>query len=231
MPKYRNIRRKKRQFLGNQHRQPPSSSSNNANPVNIQDDVNSSVTPVNNSPISVNNPDIQNISVPEDQDPIAAMNASFTSTASFRKLSDNAINLSETILISPQKVRQERKKRKFTVSGNRFVDIGILANLITETLACPVCFTNSTMTMNQTLHYGSAHKYEIECICGFTHSIWSSKKAAGKSFDINKRLIYAMRSIGVGYSGLKKFCFLMNIPPPLTARNYKKHIRSLKNIV
>ena len=241
MPKYRNIRRKKRQFLGNQHRQ-PSSFSNTANLVNIQDDVNTSLTPVNNpapvnnpvtvnnpapvkNPVLVNNPDIQN------QDSVDVNNASFTSTASFRKLSDNAINLSETILISPQKVRQERKKRKFTISGNRFVDIEILASLITETLACPVCFTNSTMTMRQTLHYGSAQKYEIECCCGFSHSVWSSKKAAGKGFDINKRLIYAMRSIGVGYSGLKKFCFLMNIPPPLTARNYKKQILSLKNIV
>ena len=127
MPKFRNIRRNKRRFFGNQHEKP-----GNSKTVNIQD-VNSSLVPVNiqdnvnSSPVPVNSPEIQN------NDSSFLMNASFTSTASFRKLSDNTINEAERILDTPQKIRQERKKKKMKVSGNRFMDIGILASLITET--------------------------------------------------------------------------------------------------
>ena len=37
-------------------------------------------------------------------------------------------------------------------------------------------------------------------------SFWSSAKPKNRrSFDINKRIIYAMRRIGVGLSGIKTF--------------------------
>ena len=114
MPKFRNIRRNKRRFFGNQHEKP-----GNSKTVNIQD-VNSSLVPVNiqdnvnSSPVPVNSPEIQN------NDSSFLMNASFTSTASFRKLSDNTINEAERILDTPQKIRQERKKNKMKVSGISF---------------------------------------------------------------------------------------------------------------
>ena len=164
MPKFRNIRRNKRRFFGNQHEKP-----GNSKTVNIQD-VNSSLVPVNiqdnvnSSPVPVNSPEIQN------NDSSFLMNASFTSTASFRKLSDNTINEAERILDTPQKIRQERKKKKMKVSGNRFMDIGILASLITETLACPVCFTNATMTIRQTSI--SIFRTSPLPLKLFVHSLW-----------------------------------------------------------
>ena len=39
--------------------------------------------------------------------------------------------------------------------------------------------------------------------------------------------MYSMRSIGRGPSGAKKFCTLMNMPPPPTARAYQKNARTI----
>ena len=50
-------------------------------------------------------------------------------------------------------------------------------------------------------------------------SFYSSKKV-NKSFDMNKRLVYAMRSIGQGHASMKRFCSLMNMPPPMQLKAY-----------
>ena len=42
-----------------------------------------------------------------------------------------------------------------------------------------------------------------------------------KSFEANLRMVYAMRSNGVGFSGLEKFCSVMNLPKPMTRCNDK----------
>ena len=34
--------------------------------------------------------------------------------------------------------------------------------------------------------------------------------------------VYAMRSCGLGYNALEKFCGLMNLPPPVSKKNYQK---------
>ena len=39
--------------------------------------------------------------------------------------------------------------------------------------------------------------------------------------------MYSMRSIGRGHSGATKFCSLMNMPPPPTAREYQKNARTI----
>ena len=41
-----------------------------------------------------------------------------------------------------------------------------------------------------------------------------------KTFDINARSVYALRSCGVGHTGLKKICGLMNLSKPVARKNY-----------
>ena len=48
--------------------------------------------------------------------------------------------------------------------------------------------------------------------CGWKHSFCTSKNQ-GKSFEINRRLVYGMRTLRKGYAGARKFCTVMNIPP------------------
>ena len=41
-----------------------------------------------------------------------------------------------------------------------------------------------------------------------------------KPHDINNRGVYAARTIGQGYAGLKKFCGMLNLPKPMTNNNF-----------
>ena len=50
----------------------------------------------------------------------------------------------------------------------------------------------------------------------FRYSFWTSKKAEKmRSYDINKRSVYAFRRLGKGYAGIKTFLTIMNLPPPM----------------
>ena len=52
---------------------------------------------------------------------------------------------------------------------------------------------------------GCASSLRVFCEnCGWKHVFWTSKKQT-KSFEVNRRLVYSMRSIGKGHSGAKKF--------------------------
>jgi hypothetical protein len=49
--------------------------------------------------------------------------------------------------------------------------------------------------------------------CSWVYTFFTSKKVK-HFFDVNRRFVYAMKSIGQGDVPAKRFCSLMNIPPP-----------------
>ena len=52
-----------------------------------------------------------------------------------------------------------------------------------------------------------------------------------RSYDINKRSVYAFRRLGKGYAGMKKFLTIMNFLPPMTKKNYSKIARTIHKAV
>ena len=56
---------------------------------------------------------------------------------------------------------------------------------------------------------GLADQYFLRCPnidCSFEKAFWSSSKAEScRSFNVNKQLIYAMRRISIGWSGINTF--------------------------
>ena len=48
----------------------------------------------------------------------------------------------------------------------------------------------------------------------------STKKC--KKFDINYKTVCAIRCCGKGYQGLRRFLAIINHPPPMTEKNYRK---------
>ena len=51
------------------------------------------------------------------------------------------------------------------------------------------------------------------CNCGYEKQFYTSPRVKhGKAFDINRRLVYSMRSCGIGYNSLELFFHLMNMP-------------------
>lgn len=74
--------------------------------------------------------------------------------------------------------------------------------------------------MNLVKRNGLKVTVEICCSnCGandeYTNSAtFSSDQGGKKIFDINLRLVYGLRAVGLGREGARMFCGIMNIPPP-----------------
>ena len=54
---------------------------------------------------------------------------------------------------------------------------------------------------------------------GWKFSLCTSRKQ-GKSYEVNRLLVYGMRTIGKGYAGARKFCAIMKMPSPPTEKAF-----------
>ena len=63
-----------------------------------------------------------------------------------------------------------------------------------------------------------ASNLSLSCICGFKLDFNTSKNVAG--YDINKRVVYAMRTLCKGQAGVHRFTKLMNMPKGLCNKSY-----------
>ncbi|GFU57111.1 uncharacterized protein TNCV_1779741 [Trichonephila clavipes] len=69
---------------------------------------------------------------------------------------------------------------------------------------------------------GGAVALDIICdICSYSYNFCSSKKCKAEigkpsTYEVNTRLVYAMRCIGKGAEAARMFCGIMNLPPPPT---------------
>ena len=111
-----------------------------------------------------------------------------------------------------------------TISGYRLIDTEVLQSVF-ATLKCPECM-ESPLILKEDFYKkkGLASLLYIECAkCAYKHEFYTSRNQ-NKSYDVNKRMVYAMRSCGQGYSGIETFTTLMDMPKPMTANNYDKII-------
>ena len=135
--------------------------------------------------------------------------ADFTTSASYSKIQSIAVDCSTP------------KTEVKPMDGYRLIDMRILSELI-ECLLCPECKSPCIQIYeNLAAKKGLASSVVLTCQCDFQRSFYTSKRA-GKGFEVNRRMVYAMRACGNGYSGIEKFTTLMNMPPPMTANNYDK---------
>ena len=66
----------------------------------------------------------------------------------------------------------------------------------------------------------------------FFPSLQKSKSTKGvKSLEVNMRMVYAKRNNGTDYSGVEKFCAVMNLLKPMRRMNYDKTSKVLRNAV
>ena len=119
----------------------------------------------------------------------------------------------------------------------------ILKNLICS-LACPECSLTMLDFVEQfNMKKGLASYVSIVCKhCNYSRnsytsktffpSLQKSKSTKGmKSFQVNMRMVYAMRNNGTDYSGVERVCAVMNLPKPMRRMNYDKTSKVLRNAV
>ena len=99
-------------------------------------------------------------------------------------------------------------------NGYRLINMEMLANLFSP-LTCPNCHESDCLQMEEDADKkkGLGTFISIKCCyCDYQNDTYTSKSVAlmekskgMKTFDVNIRTVYAMRSIGVGYAGLEKY--------------------------
>ena len=139
--------------------------------------------------------------------------------------------------ISHKKINKVKKlpvKKK--IEGFRPIDM-IIFNEFIFSLACPECLECSLfINENYAKKKGLASLISVNCSnCDFSLEKYTSQNITNdqvqgmKPFEINYRAVYALRTIGVSYSGLEKVCGMFNLLKPMTQKNYDAVSRILGN--
>ena len=207
--KQRSQPRKKRKFCGNQHTKVLDSAEGNKSVEasareSLHLDEGKPLRPISETSFSGNDE--------------TTLSSNYSSTASFRKIQD----------IQGVSCSTPKTESRQPITGYRFMDMDILANIMSSFL-CPAC-CNHTLLLKENFSekMGLASSLEVACECGFSKKFYTSK-LSGRGYEVNRRVIYAMRSCGQGYAGIQKFTMLMNMPKPMTANNYDKMTNNIRN--
>ena len=157
-----------------------------------------------------------------------------TATATFVS-SNKTFSVSQTSSVSSSKVEdieEESPKRKESISGNRIIDVNILGGIFGEML-CPMCECSSLALYERyEKKQGPSSLLYLKCSTSkCSEMVNSSLLQVPRDFEINQRIVYTMRSLGHGYAGIEKFNTLMNIPKPITVKNYNKIAAKIIDIV
>ena len=107
----------------------------------------------------------------------------------------------------------------------------ILRDIIAN-LNCPNCNSKQLLLFEDILKKkkGLASSLSVKCCkCGFLINRYTSFVLSNnnkrdhrgmKTFDIDARRVYPLRSCGVGHTGLENVCGLMNLPKPVARKHY-----------
>ncbi|EFN70291.1 hypothetical protein EAG_00362, partial [Camponotus floridanus] len=74
---------------------------------------------------------------------------------------------------------------------------------------------------------GLGSKIIVNCRNCNDHSINSCSLINDRAYEVNTRMIFAMRLLGIGINGIKKFCAFMDLPKPVFQVTYDKIISNI----
>lgn len=106
-----------------------------------------------------------------------------------------------------------------------------------KSVLCPICskksITVEEVGFGQLQHLGIATKWIVKCVrCETTlDTVHSSPRAQQESraFDINVRLVTAARSTGLGHRVVANLFSGLNLPLPITKKQFDVHQRKVEN--
>lgn len=129
---------------------------------------------------------------------------------------------------SAEKLRR-RNGTEITVDpthGYRIIHFVSIFSTLTAILKCKEC--ESDVTFNVTDEEGLGFQLAVKCYCRET-KINSCPKINNKSFEINRRIVFVMRLLGVGLEGLNIFCGMMDIGQGMAINTYYSCIKNIWN--
>ena len=123
-----------------------------------------------------------------------------------------------------------KESPKDNIEGYMLVDMVILRDIITN-LNYPECNSKNLLSFENTQRRkGLASSLLVKCSnCEFVINRYTSSvlppdnnpdNRGMRTFDINARNVYALRSYGVSHIGLERVCGLLNLLKPIACKHY-----------
>ncbi|XP_025158390.1 uncharacterized protein LOC105190689 [Harpegnathos saltator] len=135
---------------------------------------------------------------------------------------------SESVSISAKKLKQSEEEYHINVDatiGYRFIDFVTVFAAMSEFLVCKVC--KSPVKFQEASIRGLGFKIAILCEQCSSKYIKSCPVINNHAYDINRRIVFVMRLLGVGVNGIKKFCSFMCLPHPIFQSFYDKIVSTI----
>lgn len=96
------------------------------------------------------------------------------------------------------------------LSGNRIIDIKFLMTVFAS-LCCPLCF-NCNLVLSEDSRFGLCSNFALKCQkCSFVKGFSSSEKV-NTTNKVNTLVVYALRTIGKGFTAGRKLFTLLDLP-------------------
>lgn len=109
--------------------------------------------------------------------------------------------------------------------GYRIVNFVAVFSAISEAVKCSVC--NGKVKFTESAIRGLGFKINVTCESCQPVCINSSPLIDGKAYDVNRRIVFAFRLLGLGLAGIDKFCGIMDMPKPVFHSFYDKIVQNI----
>lgn len=104
--------------------------------------------------------------------------------------------------------------------GYKFIDFVRVFTAIAQMVVCKSC--GSSVKFMEASSRGLGYKIVVACDKCSPHYISASPLIDSHAYDINRRIVFAMRLLGIGINGIKKFCAFMCLQEPVFQSFYDK---------
>lgn len=135
---------------------------------------------------------------------------------------------STNVSTSAKKLKMSKETLDVDVIGSfgyRFINFLPMFTMLSQLVVCRKCGSN--IRFDETSKRGLGFKLAVICeTCAPTY-IDSSPLINNHAYDINRRIILAMRLLGIGLHGIIKFCAFMELPRPIFHSYYDKLVSNI----
>ena len=120
------------------------------------------------------------------------------------------------------------------MDGCRVIDLNYFINSLMAATVCNKCKAHQ-MKITEEVVTSITSTFLLTCPCGATLRISTSKKLISEganpsrcAFELNRRLVFAFRTIDLGFTAMQLFTVAMNMPFTMSKHTYQSHVTSIR---
>lgn len=150
-----------------------------------------------------------------------------------RKIANRYVQALEAESVSTSSKKLKLSKDNYEISfdasfGYRIISFSCIFPVLSEVLRCSTC--HKRVQFSEANKQGLGFRLVVRCDECAPVYIDSCPKINDKAYEINRRLIFAMRLLGIGINGIRKFCAFMDLPHPVYQKSYKNIMDTIHGV-